>query len=173
MEFFNIDFEKRINFEKFKELFFIKFGNTKVAFWINTDFSVHFANNNQKADIFWCMDDLDGYTDIDGTYIGEYTDIKIRSYVTFSENINMLTGEFLLWLNEVSISLETKVYVDIELQNSTFGFSTSWCINGRTRSIVFEAEEVLARPDSIVPNFYYIEPIIDVTDYLKKPINKL
>ena len=166
MDYYNINFEKNIDFEHFKSLFKNKFGNTRVAFLTNNNFSSNLTNETQKADVFWCLDNLEGFTDIDGTFIGEYTDIKIRSHVTFSENIDMLTSEFLLWLHKVSISLETKIYVDIELQNSTFGYSTSWCINGTTRSIVFEAEEVLARPDSIAPNFYYIEPIINVTEYL-------
>lgn len=166
MRYFNIDFEKAVNFEKLVKLFNDKFGDTKSAFLINNNFSSNLTNDTQKADIFWYIDNLEGFIDIDGTFVSEYTDIKIRSYITFSEYAELPIDEFLLWLHKVSISLESKVYVDIEIPSNPFGYSTSWCIDGMTRSIVFEAEEILNYPDSTVPDFYYIEPVIDLTRYL-------
>lgn len=150
MRYLNIDFEKEVEYEKLIKLFLDKFSELKVAIGINFELFSNLGADGEKASIFWDVSSID-----------EYTDIKLRSYISFSEDVEIPIDEFLLWLHMISINLDSKIFVDIEILENPIEYSVIWCIDGKIRSIVFDAEEF--SEDS---EFAYCEPIIDMTKYL-------
>lgn len=146
----NIDFEKEVEYEKLIQLILDKFNKFKVAIVINSELFSNLEGDDEKASIFWNISD-----------IGMYKDIKLRSSIDFSEDVEIPTDEFLLWLHMISIKLDSKIFVDIEILENPIEYSVAWCISGKTRSIVFDAEEF--SEDS---EFSYCEPLIDMTKYL-------
>lgn len=150
MRYLNIDFEKEISFEKLIKLFLDKFNDFKVAIVINSELFSNLKGDDEKASIFWNISDVD-----------DYTDIKIRSYIEFSEDIKIPIDEFLLWIHMISIKLDSKIFVEIEILENPIEYSVVWCIDGKTRSIVFDAEELFEDSESA-----YCKPLIDMTKYL-------
>lgn len=150
MRYLNIDFEKEISFEKLIKLFLDKFNEFKVAIVINSELFSNLKGDDEKASIFWNISDVD-----------DYTDIKIRSYIEFSEDIKIPIDEFLLWIHMISIKLDSKIFVEIEILENPIEYSVVWCIDGKTRSIVFDAEELFEDSESA-----YCKPLIDMTKYL-------
>ncbi|MBH0095430.1 hypothetical protein I6E61_03405 [Psychrobacter sp. NZS113] len=153
MKYLNIDFEKEVNFEELIKLFLDKFNDLKVAIVINSELFSNLEGDDEKASIFWNISDID-----------IYKDIKIRSSIDFSKNIDLSRSEFLLWLHMISINLDSKIYVQIDIPDipdNPIGFFVAWRIDGKSRSLVLEAEEVFEDTE-----FAYCEPIIDMTKYL-------
>ncbi|WP_218690726.1 hypothetical protein [Psychrobacter sp. BF1] len=150
MKYLNIDFEKEVNFEKLIKLFLEKFNELKVAIVINSELFSNLEGDDEKASIFWNISDID-----------IYKDIKIRSSIEFSKNVDLSRAEFLLWLHMLSITLDSKIYVQIDIPDNPIGYFIAWKIDSEIKSIVFDAEEF--SEDS---EFAYCEPIIDMTKYL-------
>ena len=151
MRYLNIDFEKEVDFKKLINSFLIRFDEFKVAIGINFKLSSNIKEEDEKAKIFWDISEIDGYADI-----------KLRSQIEFSEDIELPLDEFILWLHIISINLDSKIFVEIEMLENPIEYSVAWCIDGKTRKLVFDAEEHFEDSE-----FAYCEPVIDMTKYLK------
>ncbi len=150
MEHLNIDFENSVSFVKLRSLFFNRFKSFKLSLVIDSKLFSYPDDSEGKSDIFWNISSVD-----------DFKDIKFRSYVSFSEDVNISMNEFLLWLHGISIKLDSKIYVQVDNSDDIFGYFAAWCIDGRTKSIVLEADEVFEDSE-----FAYCKPIIDMSKNL-------
>ncbi len=150
MRYLNIDFEKAVDYDKLVKLFLNEFNEFKVAILINSEFFSNLKDDDEKAIIFWDISDID-----------IYKDIKIRSSIEFSENVDLSRAEFLLWLHKISISFNSKIYVQIDISDNPIGYFVAWKIDGKFKSLVLDAEEF--SEDS---EFSYCEPRVDMTKML-------
>lgn len=74
-----------------------------------------------------------------GTY--EYLDVKNIAYLSIYEGLSDLCeNDIIAWFHELSVHLETKIYIDFDEPEFSPKFGLSWCINGYQRSVVFDMQ---------------------------------
>lgn len=156
---FNVDLECKLDILKFEEFFFRTqiFWDCNLAYLVFRDNLepvyqekvVHGTERVKHIDIYMTFSNLSENS------IDLFADVKTRLEINISENVELLFGDMYNWFHDLSLHLNSKVYVDFDEPLGSPKFGLAWCIDGNKRSVVFNVED-----DEDIPNLRYVNDIL-------------